>query len=497
MLAKFQSFRTLTLASSIIALAGLATPVFAQAGGNERPRQRDGAQDRQGGQPGRDGGDRAGNRGGDRGGFGAGGSPFGRMFGGGGFGGGRGLDPSVSADDMARYSKIVNLSPDQTIAVSALHEAYAQQIKSDADTLRDKMDDLRQQARENQDFSGFQKIGEEMQKFRVHSQEMEASLFSDIKAVLTPDQAGKWPLVEQTHRREQSTQRGLMSGERVDLVKIVEGLELADADKVALSQVLEQYSADLDRELVARNKVQDDAQAAGREIFQNMDFDAAQRLLDQGRAASMRVRDVNARYARQIEPLLPEAQQREFGSVVQRQTFPQVYRPTTSSRWLEAAMKLPELTAEQHSTLDAVKTGFERDLGAINSKYQSLLAKREESWDPIKELRNAGPDAGFGGMRQAMQSFETDEMRTLREQRRTLDQSTQDKVKAALTPEQQAKLPEGRAGGGAGDDDGPGQRMRGGQGGAGDNPGQDRPRNRRRNAQPPANTTGDQPSSRS
>ena len=412
---------------------------------------------------------------------------MGGLFGGFGGGGRNTFDVPVSEQEMARYAGMVGLSADQKTAVDALYTAFQQSFEDKASAVRSKVDDLREQIRETRDFTLWQQIGDETTKFRTKSQEMETAFFNDIKAVLTPEQTNKWTTVEQTRRRERSVGRGVMSGERVDLVRLVDDLKLSPESKAKVEPVLAQYAADLDRELIPRNKFQEDAQSKGREIMTNFDMDAMQKLINDGRAGAMKVRDVNVRYSRQIEALLPEDKQAAFEAAYKRQAFPAVYRPTNASRWMEAASAMSDLTPEQKSSLEAIKSSFEREVGGVSSKLETAYAKREETWNPVDALKNAGPDAGFRAFGQAMQSFETDEMRELRDQRRTLDEATSEKIKAVLTPEQQAKLPERTGGGrdrgrgGDGEAGGPG-----GQGGQGGQGGGDRPRERRRNNQPPA-----------
>lgn len=474
--------RLLALATFALATTCIAEPlVFAQASAGDQPRGGDRAgrqpRDRQDGR----GGGGGGGGGGDRGGGFGGGGFMGGMLG----GGPRSFELPVTEDDMSRYAAMVNLSADQKTAVDALYTAFRQSFEDSASTTRTKVDDLREQMRESRDFSLMQQIGDETNKFRTKSQEMETSFFSDVKAVLTPEQTTKWTSVEQTHRRERSVGRGIMSGERVDLVRVVDDLKLAPDAKAKVQSVLDQYASDLDRELIQRNKVQDEAQTKGRALMTNFDPAAMQKLIEDGRASALKVRDVNTRYARQVEALLPEDKHAAFETAYKKQAYPVVYRTTNAQRVIDAAGAMSDLTPEQKSSLEAIKSGFDRELSAVSTKLETAYSKREETWNPADALKNVNADSGFRAFGQVFRSFETDEMRDLQEQRRTLDDTTTDKVKAILTPEQQAKLPERPQGRGRGGDaeNAPAGGNGGGAGGGG---GADRPRDRRRNNQPPA-----------
>lgn len=63
---------------------------------------------------------------------------------------------------------------------------------------------------------------------------LDASLLSDVQSVLTPDQTSKW---DGTHRqivRAQSMRQGLLSGEHVDVLVLVNKLELTEQDREQL-----------------------------------------------------------------------------------------------------------------------------------------------------------------------------------------------------------------------------------------------------------------------
>lgn len=425
---------------------------------------------------------------------GGGGGGFGGGFGGGGFGG-RMYDASVTSVDMDKYAKMLGLDKAQQEAVNMLHDAYSKEFAEQADKMRTKMEDMRQEAREAQDPSMWQQMGEEMQKFRTVRTDMETSFFDDVKAVLTPAQAEKWPSIERLRRRESTIGRGLMSGERVDLVKVVDDLKLSDAAKAPLAQVLDQYSADLDRELVARNAVYDEAQNNFRDMFAgNADPSKMTKMFEDGRAAALKVRDVNTRFARQIEPLLPEDKRAAFSDEVRRESYPMIYRTSYANRVIEAAPKIDGLSAEQKQSIQTLSESFNREVATINKQMETATVERETSIKPEEIMGRFGMGGGGGGGGGGRggfggNMFDSEKMTELRTQRRELETNTVDKIKAILTEEQQAELPQRGGDGGWGGGGGGGGGAGGGRGG--DNA--DQPRQRRgRDGQAPRRPAGDQ-----
>ncbi len=467
-----------TCACSLSLLADLAS-----AQGQPQPSSGGAAGDNAGGRGGRQPGNRGdnGNNGGQRGGGGGG---FGGMFG----GGGRGMmDPSISTEDMDKYAKMLNLTGAQSDAVKALHEAYTQDATNAAQKARDEMDAIREEARD--DPSRMSDMGELFTKFRTKRTAMETAFFGDVKATLTPEQQSVWPMVERTRRRETTMNRGQMSGERADLMKIVDGLKLSTDAHKPTEPILDQYQIDLDRELILRNEQQEKMQGNMRDLFSGGgDQSKLQKLIEDNRAASSKLRDVNKRYARQVEAVLPDdATKAKFNEEVRRESFPNIYRGQQyATRIAEAAGAMEGVSAEQKTTISDIKDRYTRDVAAINTKMESEYEKRESTITAAELMGRFG--GGGGGQRGGGGMIDSEELTTLRDQRRELDTATVDKIQALLTEDQKAKLPQ-RNGGGRGGDQGGGNGAGGNGGGNGGTGGGNRNRNRPA-TQPPAAPTG-------
>ncbi len=385
------------------------------------------------------------------------------------------FDPSVTSDDIKTWKSRLKLTDDQSTTVEALFEAYQVQFAADAKAAREKVDALREEAREAQDPSMFEDIMKERQAFQKKRDEMEKSLFGDVKAVLNEQQLAEWPRIERDRRREQTLGNGLIAGERIDVAQLVSELNLTPEQLAPISPILDQYKDELDRELITRNQYYEQAQGRMRDFMRAAmtedggDNTELEKLIKDGREAGMRVRDVNRKFVRQIEPMLPDAQRTKFDDEVKRQSYPMVYRPTYAGRVLDAADKFEDLTADQRSALSGIRETYSRDLSALQVKMEKAVEDQQASFS-LQSMRR-GP---FGMMDGAMGDLDR--------QRRELDDATADKIKALLTPEQASKLPERRGFGGG--DGGNGDRPRMRDGGNDSAPGQqgDRPRRRQRQA---------------
>lgn len=341
--------------------------------------------------------------------------------------------PGVDRRDLERYESILQLTREQQDTVRALFEGYNEEFRAAASKAREKMDAAREAARESGDRSAFQGMRGMFQELRTQRNAMEQAFFTDVQAVLTPQQQERWPVVERVRRRERTVQRGLMSGERVDVIRIVEGQKLPADTKAALGPVLEQYEAELDKALIDRNKVYDEGLARMGDLFDREDRDAAraeaQKQMDTARQASVRVRDINRRYARQVQQMLPEAAQWEFEREVKRASFPFVYREARVSRELSAAKGFGDLDEGQREGLAALNESYQRDFAALNDQLARATEEAEETItaDRVFRARRDEMDDGPAG--------------DLWRKRRELERATGESLRKLLRPEQVERLP--------------------------------------------------------
>jgi hypothetical protein len=344
----------------------------------------------------------------------------------------------VSARDLDRYSKLLGLDEAQREAGKALLEAYRADYDGAAKERREKGDAIREEFQETKDFAVMEQMGDVMRKFSERSQALEKAFFADLKALLTEQQAAKWPKLERTRRRDTTLSRGSLSGESVDLVQVVEHLELAD--QAALAEALEQYEVDLDRALVERNRIMEEEMKevalAGRGGALQIDLEGYQKRLDKVREAGEKVREVNQRHARVMEGLLPGDRVAEFQAAVKRQSYPQVYRQARVQRALEAAARFKDLTAEQTEAITALRATYEREAGPVNDRWVDAINEEEKT--------AGGPMTLAGG---TMLMIGTDEnegpIAKARQARRDLDKKTMESLEAILSDDQKSRLPKG------------------------------------------------------
>lgn len=387
------------------------------------------------------------------------------MFGG--MGGRGGMDPTYTSRDLDRAGQMLGFDAAQKEAAKTFLDSYQTAFTEESAKFQKVMEKAREAFREDQDpsaWDGVRKAGEELATAR---KKLDAEFVDNLKALSTEEQKAKWPKFERTQRREAGLDRGsFLSGERVNLITIIEKIEMTSEAKAGLGSVLEQYEVDLDRELVNRQKVQEELQADAQKLFgnmrglrdvQNLDTGKIDELIAKGREASVRVRDVNNRFAKQIEGMLPPDAKAGFAEEVKKASFPDVYRQTRTARSLEAAMGFGDLTADQKTQIEALKSKYAADLVPLNEKLSEAQQKNEMEMNAERMMNWMGN--------------QDDPVREMRQKKRDLGRSVDDSLKAILSEEQVKRLPTDDGG-----DDRPGRRMREGGGGGGGGGGDAGPR---------------------
>lgn len=394
--------------------------------------------------------------GGGRGGMGGGG---GGMFGGGQFGGNVTGAP-VSKADIEKMTKFLGLSDDQQKNANLMLEGYLAGYNKKADEFRKLSEEARAAARESGDWSAMTDLQPKMQEFRKYRADSEKQFFTDVKGILDKKQTEQFAAFERGHKREQSMNRGIMSGERADIAALVERLKLPADKTAALKPVLEAYDIEIEKPLEVRNAAQEKFMNDGgmRGLFTGEADEAARKkfedMIKEGRAAATTVRDINRKYAKQVETILGGADGEKFAAEFRKSSFPEVYgRERYIDRAITAAAAMKDLQPGQLDGINALKEQYARDVKPFDSAAEKAIEDREANFS-VANMMNFGRGQNDEAAQEA------------RRQRRELEDGTLTKLKGILTPEQAEKLPERNQGGpGGGGGDGGQRRQRGGQGG--------------------------------
>lgn len=362
------------------------------------------------------------------------------------------LNAPVGKTDIEMMVKLLNLSADQKTAANVLLDSYLAEHAKRADVMRTAQETARNDFRENRDPSAFTELATKMEAYATETSAKEKELLENIKGVLDKAQLERWPVWERAHRRANSMNRGMLSGERADLVQLVDRLNLSPAAQKAVDPTLESYAIALDRAIITRDEAQKTAQEEGKKMRDEFQkgggfggggdmtemFKKVDEMLKKSREASVPVRDINRTYAKQIESALggvDQATAAKFADAYRRASFPDVYRERYADKALAAAASMEGLDKTQKEAIASLKEQYVRDRKPLEEAAEKAQEDDENNFSLSGMMGGGG-----GGMMRMMGGSEASQ--AARKARRELDNSTLDKLKAILGPDLTAKLPD-------------------------------------------------------
>lgn len=349
---------------------------------------------------------------------------------------------SISKRSLDSYSKKLGFTPEQTEALQALHEGYRSEAKKAADEFGKAQREAMREAQEEQDWGAMGKImAKEGAKLQERMQASEKQFLEDFRSLCTEEQAGRWPAVERARRRDQFMRVGMVSGAGVDVLAAADRTKTAMTGNEAYDAVAEQYELEIDRKLTEFKRVQEEMQAEQmKQAEEGFDFSKMQEMMAKAQEMlkpiveiSTSLRDTNREYARKLADLMTEADRNKFNAEVDLRTHPKVYRASHTTKSLDAALKLADLTPEQAEQIRGIRDSYAADAQGLNTRWASAIEEQE--------AKNGGTfgvmTMGFMGGGDEGQ----DPVRDARKARRDLDKQVLERLKGGLTEAQREQLP--------------------------------------------------------
>lgn len=343
--------------------------------------------------------------------------------------------PGVTTEEIEHIGEMLGFSEDQLLVAEQLHAAYMLELDTLGQEFQGVMEGAREEFRESRDPTVWRDFGEVMQKFQDRKASLTDGLLQDVRLVLTPSQDERWVEAERYHRRFSTLgDEGLISGEGVDLIEAVKGLDLDDQARASIEPVLSQYEIDLDRALVERNKAYADGLRRGPAMFfGGGDEGELEKMFEEAKAAAIRLRDVNRRYARQVMTSLDPETGVELQREIDKRSFPRVYRESHGERAFATVNEMDDLSADQRERLGTMEASFRRELEAANRKIAEAIEKEELG----RTVESMMPRRGWRGGRD-----ESSDLRDARDAKRELVETWVERLRETLTEAQRARLPE-------------------------------------------------------
>jgi hypothetical protein len=345
----------------------------------------------------------------------------------------------MTSRSLEDFAKLLKLDDVQKEAATALLDGYISAHKTATDEVEAKFEEMQQKAMENRDF---QKMSNDASKLMVEYQDktrkLEDDMLANLKGLLTPEQEGKWNLVERNRRREKNLRYGFYSGAAVDLVRVANRSKL-DISSEEAKQLIEQYEADMDRKLVEYEKITREQEEEMRKQAEAGQVDMMSRMsaVDKFSAPAKEIRDLNKDFVRRLGLAMSEDDRAKLETEFARRAHPRIFRESHEQQMFGAAMGFSDLDESQKSTITDLKGQYERELKAANAAWAKATEDAEDKAGGMINLMMAQwMPSEKEGVKEAQE-----DVKKARDARRDLDRSFKSRLEAALKLEQRNRLP--------------------------------------------------------
>ena len=343
------------------------------------------------------------------------------------------FDGSITRSNFDKYAKVLGMDEDQKQMAGNLFEGYLAAYKAVSKEMQEAIQEMSRRAQEDRDWSIFRtEMPQKMKGYAGRMEKEQTTFLDDVKALLTDEQRARWPKVERMRRRDEGLRFGMVSGAGVDVVEVTSS-SLGDTPQPEeLSAVLDRYELEMDKALQDLKTASEEQQETAMEAASNMDMATLRDMMKKFEDLAKGMRDINQRYARLVQPLLPADAAAKFDAEVKRRSFPRVYRETLADKSLSAAEKFSDLTPEQRESLRVLREQADRELPAAREAWAAAVTEQENTEGGMLSgmmMGAMGEGGGSGGVRDA------------RKAHRDLEDQLLTKLKTILTDEQQQRLP--------------------------------------------------------
>jgi hypothetical protein len=354
--------------------------------------------------------------------------------------------PDITQRDLKVIIRVLGLQGESLRALQDLYDGYAGTLASEGAEVREFVAGEIERAETLQNLGLIDQAQARIAQWNKRSEQIKKTFLDDLKSLLTRDEEARWPIVERELRRVRLASTGILSGENVDLVRLTEDVLGDSGQTTQVQELLNRYSEELDRVIVARKAALDTHKGEYSKAIK-ADPDKARSCWTTVTDARLAVQGVNDRYARL---LAGEAGDKKlaYERAYFEKCYPALCRPSRVDEYLKDAQELKSLTAEQLGRLRTIKSTYEQRVWA--QRLAAAPGWRDfETQHRAKVLADAlnGEGRNPGEMSSRHEHYngawlpETHPINASRRDRLELDRDFRKQIDAVLTPEQRADIP--------------------------------------------------------
>lgn len=303
--------------------------------------------------------------------------------------------PDFLPRDLPVFVDALTLEEWQRPILETLLDDYKTNFDTAAEGVRSSMGSLKDVAANTSPDKIIELISRPLVSWNDEKKKLRAEFLESVRSQLSDVQLESWPSLERALRREKALPNGELSGESLNLVLITREIDAPPivADGAAAS--IEAYEIELDRALEARETELESTIASKLRAMgpnDNRELLAIEQRIMQRRLA---VRQAQETGLAGIRDALGSEYGVQFEKRALRRAFPQVYGPDPVTPLFEAALALTDLTPDQGTRLNDLRTRFDAEHGALQTRFADTI-RRTEPDEPRRRAEALATKAAGG-----------------------------------------------------------------------------------------------------
>ncbi len=344
--------------------------------------------------------------------------------------------PDYLPRDLPVFVDALQLEEWQRPILEALLEDYSTSFTTAADGVRARMSGLKDAAAGTSADKVIDLVSQPLLDWANEKAKLRQEFLENVKTQLGDGQSELWPRFERAMRREKSLPNGELSGESLNLFFVMREMDLPPSAADAARLAVEEYEVALDTALVAREAALESTVGSLLKAMSSSDAQSGIQVQEQIMARRVAVRNAQDAGIAAIRDALGA----EFGPAFEKRAlqraFPQVYRPDPVMPLIEAAETLPDLSAEQKASLEALKSRFTQDFSGLQARMADGY-RQTEPGEPRRKTELAAQKAAGGTIRYA----EAPAIEALKKERDDMFARYREEISAILNDAQKQAIP--------------------------------------------------------
>lgn len=275
----------------------------------------------------------------------------------------------ISMRQVVEMVNLLGFNDEQAGHAKSLYTGYRREYRDLVVRCDRAIKDAYAKEEEARDWSGVRSVySESLGTYLKGADTLEKTLLADIRGLCNEEQASRWTSAERYRRRASELRYGVVAGEAVDLIRILDRMGV-DRSRDDVAEIVSQYEAQMDPLLLEKIRLHQDI---NKKVLELRIRAVEEELKELQRAVyrnwvriGLSIRDVNWSASRRVAAVLHPDVAEKLNEEVLRASYPNIYGDDRMDKHIAAAVSLTGITEEQNRELNFLRESYRASVRPI------------------------------------------------------------------------------------------------------------------------------------